>query len=324
MSVNLFTYVERKALNPLLTLHDRFFVIGSCFADGIGKRLSESGINTCCNPFGTTYNPLSICSVIERLNDNRPFAEEKLFYANGLYHSFLHHGSFSTPDKQRTLNNINIALHNGAEALRNADVVIITLGTAWVYELVEQPATEYIRNSRTTVVNNCHKLPATHFQRRLLSTTEIHDNLKYIIQTYLNDKRIIFTVSPIRHKADGLHGNTISKSTLQLAINNLIAHTNHNITYFPAYEILLDELRDYRWYSDDLCHPSNSAAEYIWEIFRDWSFTKESVEAMGQVSKYKQLLNHRPIHCSPENIAALKEKQQALKQQLETKYRITL
>ena len=313
------TYVERPSYEPALSVHDRFFVIGSCFADAVSERMRMSGIETCSNPFGTTYNPLSVCKVIERLAKKELFTKEELVCGGGLYHSFMHHGSFSRPDAQTTLDTINGSLSSGADALKRSDVVIITLGTAYVYELV----------SSSEVVNNCHKLPQGLFRRRMLGMDEIVDNLRRTLLTYLCGKRVLITVSPIRHRGDGLHGNTVSKSTLHVAVHRLMTELNsqHNeveVLYFPAYEILLDELRDYRWYQEDLCHPSSTAADYIWDCFRESAFSKNDISAMDDVMRYRKLCAHRAIADTPENRAMLEEKKQRLRKEIETKYSLTL
>ena len=281
--------------------------------------MAMSGINVCCNPFGTTYNPLSICKVIERLAKEQLFTSEELVANGGLYHSFLHHGSFSHRDAKVALDVINRSLSSGADALRKADVVIITLGTAYVYELA----------SSREVVNNCHKIPQEHFRRRLLGIEEIVEHLQQMITTYLRGKRVIITVSPIRHRADGLHGNTISKSTLQLSVHQLQerlgnSEEQRSLLYFPAYEILLDELRDYRWYADDMCHPSSKAADYIWDCFRECAFQKSDLVAMDEVMRYRRLCAHRPLSDTPENNAKLEEQKQKIKEQIENKYSLIL
>lgn len=242
---------------------DHILSLGSCFADNIAAKLAEYYFQITANPFGTLYNPLSIAQALS-LQDTPELVEW-----GGLYHSMYHHGSFSSPDRQQAEQNIRRSIELLQRAFAEATVVIITFGTAWVYEWHGQ------------VVANCHKMPADHFSRRRLSVEEIVAAWQPILAAH-PDKHFIFTVSPIRHIKDGLHENQLSKSTLLLAIDQLKNTNNISFSstpslrgagesgpccYFPSYELLLDELRDYRFYADDMLHPSPVAVQYIWERF---------------------------------------------------------
>lgn len=239
-------------------------MIGSCFASEIGGRLQGEGYDITLNPFGPLYNPASIAAALQRLESGRPFTEGEVIRrvddaARNIvrYVSFSHHGSFARETPEAFLENANASLRQAAEAFRKSDTCIITLGTAWIFRLI----------STSEVVGNCHKIPAREFRRELLSVTEVADLLSPVIARH-REKRWIFTVSPIRHLADTAHGNQISKSTLLLAIDSLQKHFAGEVLYFPAYEIMIDELRDYSWYSPaDKTHPGPEAVEIIFRRF---------------------------------------------------------
>lgn len=288
-----------------LNHNDRFVVIGSCFAEYTGLRLQESGFQVSLNPFGVLYNPASVGMALQRMLVNQPFFEEELVEYEGLYHSFSHHGSFSGSDKQQTLDRINQSFDEAVRQLENATCLLITFGTAWVYAL---PSTDQI-------VANCHKLPEDNFIRRRLTVDEIVLYYTELLEPLMEarpDLRIIFTVSPIRHWKDGVHDNTLSKSILHLAIDELIACFD-NIEYFPAYELLMDDLRDYRFYAEDMLHPSPVAQKYIWEAFSEIHFSKPVREIIRQVHQIRKAMQHRPFHPGDEahirfakkNIAAI-------------------
>lgn len=267
-----------------LNMQDKIFCIGSCFAEEVSERMVQHGIDAYCNPFGTMYNPLSIAACIERLISGRAFGEAELIAHDGLYHSMVHHGRFSYPTPMETLENINNQLSIGRARLLESDLVVITLGTAWIYEMDGQ------------VVGNCHKLPESHFSRRRVGTNEVAGALRTILENdNLRDKRVILTVSPIRHKKDGLHENQLSKATLLLAIEELIREDNHR-EYFPSYEIVLDELRDYRFYAEDMVHPNKQAVDFVWERFEETYFSLSDREQMRQAFGKWKASQHRALH----------------------------
>lgn len=257
---------------------DRLLLLGSCFTDEIGALLTQHGFNALSNPTGTLYNPLSIA---QALNDHLPFTNYRFIFHDGLWHSMQHHGSFSHADKAVVEQRCQEAAAQLTEGLTKASVIIITFGTSWVYE------------QEGRVVANCHKLPEAAFTRRLLSVEEIVATWLPIIQAY-PDKHWLFTVSPIRHLRDGLHANQISKGLLLQAIDRLVELTD--ATYFPSYEILIDELRDYRFYAEDLCHPSAQAIEYIWERLADTFFSDATRAIALQSFKAYRFSQHRPLH----------------------------
>lgn len=268
--------------------------LGSCFADEIGTRLQECDFHIECNPFGPLYNPASLASALHRLIDDSPIGKEDLVKHEGLWHSWHHHGSFSHSTPGATLTACNSRLHRAHLALKEASLLIITFGTAWVFE------------HEGSVVANCHKLPPQLFNRRRLSVEEIvalwHPLLQEIA-AYFPQLHIMLSVSPIRHMADGAHGNQLSKSTLLLAVDQLVSqessHSNNQAPYyFPAYEIILDELRDYRFFDEKMTHPTPLAVDIVWEHLQRASMTSAvRQQAQYNMKQHKQE-HHIPLHPS--------------------------
>lgn len=224
-------------------------MLGSCFTTEVGQLLAADGLDVCINPTGNVYNPLSAAKTLVNLAEGRRYSADELIEVQGLWRSLDHHTRLAAPTPAEAIDKINRSMEEGGEALRRASHIVITFGTAYVFE------------RQGEVVCNCHKLPDREFIRRRLSIAEIVNAWQPIIRRFA-DKRFIFTVSPIRHKADGLHGNQLSKATLLLAIDTL-----QGADYFPAYEILIDELRDYKFYAADLVHPSSEAVRLIHSRF---------------------------------------------------------
>lgn len=272
------TSVDVKPAENKIDYNSQILMLGSCFTTQIGAILQDYKFNICVNPFGVLYNPRSIYNSVERLNSCTLFTQNDVIQTNPTdacvpkkYASFSHHSSFARSSAEEFLSDANEHLLNAAEYAKGADFVIITLGTAWVYELA---------GSENFVVSNCHKRVAKEFNRRLLSVEECTDELHKIADVF-PDKKIIFTVSPIRHFKDGANGNQISKSTLLLAINRVIQECT-KCSYFPSYEIMLDELRDYRFYAEDMVHPSSVAVKYIFKRFKETYISSDSYLQMEQ------------------------------------------
>ncbi len=270
------THIDIPHSKQELSYDDSFLLLGSCFSDNIEQKLTEHAFRVMSNPFGTLYNPLSIAKMIEVCTNNEP--QVSSIKHDGLWHSFLHHGRFSDADREVFEENVREGIRMGREALCEATTVIVTFGTAWVYE----------RDGE--VVSNCHKLPEREFTRRRLTAEEIVQVWKPIVESLTaQGKRVIFTVSPIRHKKDGLHENQLSKAILLLAVEQLGE-------YFPAYEIVLDELRDYRFFAEDMVHPSQVAVDYIWERFSETYFSPATRETMRVRLQEWKRSQHRPLH----------------------------
>ncbi len=293
----LFTKTEMPEQLPEMSYADSIMLLGSCFADEMGQRLAATKFRCDVNPFGTLYNPFSITKAMRRIVLGREYTEHDLVQYGGLWHSMMHHGSFSTTDRDGTLHLINNRLLKAHDMLRDASLLILTLGSAWVYSANDGGAAMGL--AQGTVVGNCHKMPESWFCRRRLTVEEIVADCTSLFADLfvaVPRLRVLLTVSPIRHVRDGLHGNQLSKATLLLAADELSRLHAGRVYYFPAYEILNDELRDYRFYADDLVHPSALASDYVWQRFCEHCLTKDTQSAMQSVNKIEKMMSHRPLH----------------------------
>ena len=271
-----------------VSMADKIMVLGSCFAYNIGEKMSELGFDVCVNPFGTLYNPVSLCNSIARLDSGIPFTDKEcvpMGAGAGLYCSFSHHTSFARRTPEEFLANANSALEKASKAWEAADKVIITLGTAWCFTHI--PSGE--------IVSNCLKIDGKLFSRKRLSVSETVLLISGTMARF-PEKEFIFTVSPIRHLKDGAHGNQLSKSTLLLALDEVISRFPERTDYFPAYEIVLDELRDYRFYSADMVHPSQQAIDYLWSRFVAWALPEKEIPEIEERKKALQRSQHRVLH----------------------------
>ncbi len=274
---------------------DSVVLLGSCFSDNIGGKMHGALINALVNPMGTLYNPMSIASGVQRLIECRPMAGQELFMQSGVWNSYDFHSRYSLPDKQVTLDRMNQRIELGHKTLRQAQLLTITLGTAIVYRL----------RSTGQVVANCHKVPQHEFERKMASVPEmaqVLDGMLTALHQFNPNLRIIFTVSPIRHIADGLDVNSLSKASLRVAIQNAIVSHQEYCDYFPAYEIMLDDLRDYRFYTSDMVHPSDVAVEYIWQAFQATYLDDRSALAVARCERVHKRLQHRPMSANRETV----------------------
>lgn len=282
------TPVETGRSKVGVSLNDKIVILGSCFADNMGQKMVDLGFDVCLNPFGTLYNPVSVCNSVARLTSGIPFSKDECVQMGagaGLVCSFSHHTSFARRTEDEFLQVANASLKEASLRWKAASKVIITLGTAWIYE--------YTRSGET--VSNCLKIEAKEFTRRRLSVRETATLLMNMNARH-PEKEFMFTVSPIRHFKDGAHGNQISKSTLLLALDEVLAKFPERCEYFPAYEIVLDELRDYRFYAADMIHPSDQAVDYLWSRFVRFAMPESELPALD--ARRRELLRsqHRPIH----------------------------
>ena len=283
--MKLFTEVKNDQIGVRIGLGEKVTVLGSCFADNIGARLADAGFDVCINPFGTLYNPASILSAMRRLESGEHFGPAdcvEMGAGAGLICSFSHHTSFARPSAEEFLDVANARLDEASAFWKSCDKVIISLGTAFVWE----------RRDGGGIVCNCLKRPATEFTRRMLTLDETASLLR---QMAGSGKQFIFTVSPIRHLGDGAHANTLSKSTLHLAIEKAAQTQGACAAYFPAYEIMEDELRDYRFYAEDLVHPSPAAVGFIWEKFLEAAVPASDLEAVRANEKASRHARHRSL-----------------------------
>lgn len=281
--MELLTKIDIAEPKSRISYKDKILMLGSCFSNEIGALLNETLFNIKINPFGTLYNPCSIANSIDRLANCSEFKESEIILSGEKYTTLYHHSSIFGSIKETFLNDINCKLHNDSNFFRECSTVIITLGTAWIFR----------ENTSGIVVSNCHKIKASNFCRELLSISECKAQISKIINL-LEGKKVIFTVSPIRHLKDGAHGNQISKSTLILALNELSAE-GVNFEYFPSYEIMMDELRDYRFYASDMVHPSPIAVEYIFEKFKEYYISPSEYNKMKEGVKISKAISHRPL-----------------------------
>lgn len=268
--------------------------LGSCFADEVGHRLLDGGFHVELNPFGTLYNPASIAHAIDRLLTDTPITEADLVEHDGLWHSWYHHGSFSHRLKEECLASCNSRLHQAHLVLRDAQLLMLTFGTAWVFS--REGDTRPLSNR---VVANCHKLPPSHFVRWRMEVADIVGLWQPLLQrlhTFNPRLNVLFSVSPIRHLADGLHGNQLSKATLLLAEDALCSQHPTLAYYFPAYEILLDELRDYRFFAPDMLHPSPLSADIVYDRFQQACLSPALIQQAHLNAKTARQSLHQPLH----------------------------
>jgi hypothetical protein len=264
-------------------------LMGSCFTENIGRQLERYRFPVSINPFGVNYNPLSIEKGLEVLMSKKAYGEEDLHFHNNLWFSFDHYTGFSSPDQEKALAGINRSLESARMLMKQAGVLIITWGTSWVYSY----------NRTGQVVCNCHKIPAKEFTRSQLSPNEIvaaYQSLLPKLLEFNHKLRILYTISPVRHWKDGAHGNQLSKAALLLAGDALEKSFPDRFSYFPAYEILMDELRDYRFYADDMLHTSDRSTLYIWEKFREVLISDASDKVIRELEPILKLQEHRPMN----------------------------
>ncbi len=285
--MNLYTAVTLPDALPRLSHQQQLWLAGSCFAASIGRRLADAKFRCDVNPYGVLYNPLSIAISLQEIVQGKTYAADDLFMYRGLWHSPMHHSDFSAPTTEEALSAINGRLAQARQELDTLDVLLLTFGSSYIYK----------DKASGCIVGNCHRLPESHFERCRLTVEEIAEAYFPLLNTLTAlrpNLKVIMTVSPIRHLRDGLHTNQLSKATLLLAIDELQRHCPEHVFYFPAYELLLDELRDYRFYADDLVHPSDTAVQIVWERLAEACFSDETRRIIDQCSRINDMLAHRP------------------------------
>lgn len=299
------TPISISKSNFPIDYQSKMILMGSCFAENIGNKFQYFKFNTLVNPFGIIFNSVSIEKMIERVVLQKTFSKEDIFYHNERWHSYEVHSDCSTDDPEALLNNLNQLLSETKKQLQEATHFIITYGTSWVYRNIETNA----------IVANCHKVPQKQFTKELLSIDRIQKSIQNTISLIatLNPKcNFIFTVSPVRHLKDGFVENQVSKAHLIAAIYATTNPKQQTLNYFPSYEIMMDELRDYRFYADDMIHPSPMAIDYIWERFTATQIEANAITTMELVQTIQKGLAHRPFNPNSESHqkfeANLKEK----------------
>lgn len=284
--MDLFTKVDIQKSSISIDYSSKLMFFGSCFAENISRFFVDAKFNCLVNPTGIIYNPLSICKMVKNIVNQKIYDELDFFFDGNNYCSYDFHGAYSRSTVQEAVALVNSCMTDALVFLKDADIVFITLGTAYVYFLADHPAQP---------VCNCHKQKPETFIRRLVSIDEVVSALSdivYNLSTINPNLKIVFTVSPIRHLRDGAHGNRLSKSTLHLGVEQILQKLDC-CEYFPSYEILEDELRDYRFYAEDMIHPSPLAEKIIWQRLRDTYINKMCQSQISRVEKFMQAVHHR-------------------------------
>lgn len=288
------TIVEPAAPPLSLELASRILLLGSCFADRMGQAMADRWLPVTANPYGVIYHPLPLAQLLERLLDERPYEVADLTRHRERWYSLDHHGQFAADSPDDLLELLAAAYTAASQALAEADLLVITLGTAW----------GWWHHGSGRWAANCHRLPASQFSRRLVRTGALQEIWQPLVARLRRERpgcRVVLTVSPVRHLRDDAPANQVSKAQL-LSLCWELCHSNELCRYFPAYEILMDDLRDYRYYDDDMCHPSRQAVGYIWDIFRHWCYVGESERYLAEWQGLAARLHHR--HRQPLSPAA--------------------
>jgi hypothetical protein len=283
--MDLRTVVNIEASRSGITYNDPVMFIGSCFASYVGMQMKSGKMPVLINPSGTVYNPVSVLNTLELITSGRRFTAADLSFHDGLWFSYDHYTDFSSDDQSKVLDRINSSATDAARFLEKAGYLFITFGTARVYT----------EKASGRIVSNCHRIPASRFSNTLLRPGEIAGMWSsFLDRLRLRFPRlkVIFTISPVRHWKDGPHGNQVSKATLFLAVEELLSHKT-GPEYFPAYEIMMDDLRDYRFYDTDMIHPSAQAVEYIWEAFSGCYLDRLTRVTWNEIVKITRAMNHR-------------------------------
>jgi GSCFA family len=283
-----------KQLSQKINHRHKLMLVGSCFTENIGDKLLAHKFSVLQNPNGILFNPVSVKEAIENYIANKVITEDDLFYLNEAYHSWQHHSRFSGITKENAVEKINISTRTAHQYLQQTNFIIITLGSAWVYELTGNAANAKVK----AVAANNHKAPADWFNRRLLSNQEVINEIDAMVsqlQHFNPFLKIIFTISPVRHLREGFVENNRSKAALINAVH-LATETFKNVFYFPAYELVIDDLRDYRFYAEDMVHPNYAATNYVWEKFVDSCIDEPSQLLMKDINEINAAINHKPFN----------------------------
>jgi len=311
------TEVDINESEKKIGIEDCIFSIGSCFATEMHGKFSEGQIQSLNNPFGTIFNPYSIFQAIQQIYDAKEYQESDLILANENYISLNHHSSFDSRYSHKSLEKINQNIEEANQFLQNTSFVIITFGTSYIYEFLP----------KNRLVANCHKIPQKFFEKRFLSHQELINSINKTIEILKdickNDVQILFTVSPVRHTKDGIVENQLSKSKLISAIHESISGKD-NCHYLPIYELMMDDLRDYRFYKEDMIHPNSQAVQYIWEKFGNAYFADETKVFINENNKILTALNHKTNDDKNPKYQQFLEKinQKILEQQRKVKHKI--
>jgi hypothetical protein len=279
---------QPPALKQPITHQDSLLLIGSCFTENMGQYLRKHKFPVLENPFGIVFNPASVVTVLDAIRTKRVYTHGDLFFAHDCWHSWDHHSRFSHPDAEKALESMNAAIEEAHAFLSQRTVLVVTLGSAFVYRLAEN-------NYR---VANCHKMPAQTFTKELLAVDEIVSTLRNSInqlRACYPDLRVLLTVSPVRHLREGFVQNNRSKARLLESVHQL-SETMERVEYFPAYELVIDDLREYRFFSEDMVHPNYTATRYVWERFSQAAFDSDTRQLMEEINQVNAGVAHKSFH----------------------------
>ena len=302
----------KKETKNLIDYRSKILLLGSCFSENIGNKLNYFKFQTQQNPFGILFQPKAIETFITNAINEKVYIEEDLVLENERWHCFDAHSTLSSSNKNEILENLNTSITSTNKHIKEASHIVITLGTSWVYRFIETDK----------LVANCHKIPQKKFLKEILSVDEITNSLEAIIallKAENKDLNILFTVSPVRHLKDGFIENTQSKSHLISAIHKVM-DKRKNINYFPSYEIMMDELRDYRFYAEDMMHPNKTAITYIWEKFVNTWFSEDSKMVMKEVDIIQKGISHKPFNEGSNQHQKFLQNLEQKKQNIKTKF----
>ena len=305
------TQLSLDKQTPAIDYHSKLVLLGSCFAENMAEKFSYYKFQNEVNPLGVLFHPVAILDLLTRAHQNTPYTENDVFFSNGCWQSFRAHSRLNSTSQAEILERLNTALKSTQTQLKNASHVIITFGTAWVYEHIA---------SKTTVAN-CHKQPQKEFKKSILSVDQLQEtfeSIRSILKSFNPEVSVVFSISPVRHLKDGFVENNQSKAHLMAALHAVI-NTTENTHYFPSYELLMDELRDYRFYKEDMVHPNPIAINYIWEKFQSIWIDSEATPIMQEVNQLQKGFAHKPFNpLATEHtlfLSALAKKAQALESQ---------
>jgi hypothetical protein len=273
--------------NIELDFTDGIAAFGSCFAENMGDKMNWFRFNCRANSHGIIFNPFSVAKALNDVIEHKSYDANDLIVRNGVFHSLNHHGCFSNENPEKVLQTIHHEIDHMHDQLKNAKLCLITFGTAWYYRFKES----------RMIVANCHKIPGSEFEKEMATSNEIIEVWKPLLEKlkqFNPNLQLVFTVSPVRHLRDGFHENQLSKANLLVAINQLI-NEDKDRYYFPAYEIMIDDLRDYRFCAEDMVHPSNEAVQYIWEKFSSWALNEKTTELLSKLTPLLKYLDHKPL-----------------------------
>jgi hypothetical protein len=304
-----------KQSNNLIDYNSNVLLLGSCFSDNIGNKLDYFKFQNSQNPFGVLFHAKAIETLIINAIEGKVYSENDIFFHNEQWHCFDAHSKLSNTSKENLLNDLNNKIKSTNTQIRKATHVIVTLGTAWMYRFVETNA----------VVANCHKVPQKQFVKELMSVEDLKQSLENVISLFKNinsEASIIFTVSPIRHLKDGFTENTQSKAHLITSIHHVLSPGAYakGLYYFPSYEIIMDELRDYRFYEEDMIHPSKTAINYIWKCFVKVWVSQESLKTLDEIDTIQKGLQHIPFNLNSEAYQKFLQNLEYKKAQLQLKF----